>query len=132
MTVSQLTIHEHKKHKKSASYLRKYFINSFSYVIISSILSKKLLGEAIMTYRFGDRKQNMLLPDSIEEYVPIDAPVRAYDAFVDALDFNELAIITSSNQVGNPPYDPRAMLKLMVYGYSYGVHSSRKLERACS
>ena len=83
-----------------------------------------------MAYRCGDRRQNMLLPDSIEEYVPIDAPVRAYDTFVDALDFNELGIIISSNQVGNPSYDPRAMLKLIVYGYSYGIHSSRKLERA--
>jgi transposase len=83
-----------------------------------------------MAYRYGDRRQNILLPPCIEEYVPADAPVRAYDAFIDALDFDELGIIINSGQVGNAQYDPRAMLKLLVYGYSYGIRSSRKLERA--
>ena len=35
------------------------------------------------------------------------------------------------DKVGNSAYDPRAMFKLLVYGYSYGVKSSRKLEREC-
>jgi transposase len=56
-------------------------------------------------------------------------PVRAYDAFVEALDFNALGIEMDPNRVGNPEYDPKAMLKLFVYGYSYGIKSSRKLER---
>jgi hypothetical protein len=34
-------------------------------------------------------------------------------------------------KVGNPQYDPRAMVKLLLYGYSYGIKSSRKLEREC-
>lgn len=82
-----------------------------------------------MAYRYGNRFQMTLLPKSIEEYVAEDDPVRAYDAFVEALDFNELGIEINPNKVGNAPYDPKAMLKLLVYGYSYGVKSSRKLER---
>jgi transposase len=82
-----------------------------------------------MAYRYGDRYQMGLLPASIEDYVPKDSPVRAYDAFVDALDFGKLGIIIDPHQVGNPAYDPKAMLKLLVFGYSYGVRSSRKLER---
>lgn len=82
-----------------------------------------------MAYRHGNRKQMTLLPNCIEEYVQGDAPVRAYDAFVDALDFKELGIDLDSRRVGNSQYDPKAMLKLLVYGYSYGVKSSRKLER---
>jgi len=70
-----------------------------------------------------------LLPQSIEEYVAADHPVRAYNAFVEALDFPALGIELDSHQVGNSEYDPRAMMKLLVYGYSYGVRSSRKLER---
>jgi len=70
-----------------------------------------------------------LLPVSIEQYVAEDAPVRAYDAFVDALDMGELGITINRFQEGNPCYDPKAMLKLLIYGYSYGVRSSRKLER---
>jgi transposase len=40
-----------------------------------------------MAYRYGNRYQMSLLPQSIEEYVSEDDPVRAYDAFVEALDF---------------------------------------------
>jgi transposase len=72
-----------------------------------------------------------LLPQRIEEYIASDDPVRAYDAFVEALDLRELGITLDPHQVGNSEYHPRSMLKLLVYGYSYGIRSSRKLERAC-
>jgi len=84
-----------------------------------------------MAYRYGNRFQMKLMPQSIEEYVSEDNPVRAYDAFVEALDFQELGIDINPNKVGNSEYDPHSMLKLLVYGYSYGVKSSRKLEREC-
>jgi hypothetical protein len=45
-----------------------------------------------MAYRSDNRYQIGLLPHSIEEYVADDDPVRAYDAFVEALDFHELGI----------------------------------------
>lgn len=83
-----------------------------------------------MAYRYGERHQMDLLPPSVESYVSTDDPVRAYDAFVDAMDFNELGIAIKPHQIGCPSYDPKAMLKLLVYGYSYGIRSSRKLERA--
>ena len=82
-----------------------------------------------MAYRYGDRKQKILFPQSIDEYIPQEAPVRAYDVFVDTLDFDELGVELQPHKVGCPQYDPRLMLKLLVYGYSYGVRSSRKLER---
>ena len=82
-----------------------------------------------MAYRYGDRKQRILFPQSIDEYIPNEAPVRAYDAFVDALDFGRLGIKIEPDRVGCPQYNPRIMLKLLVYGYSYGARSSRKLER---
>ena len=82
-----------------------------------------------MAYRYGDRCQLGLFPESIEDYVGKDDPVRAYDAFVEALDFNALGIEIYPCKVGNSEYNPKAMLKLLVYGYSYGIKSSRKLER---
>ncbi len=82
-----------------------------------------------MAYRYGDRKQKTLFPQSIDEYIPLDAPVRAYDVFVDSLDFTELGIEIEPHKVGCPQYAPKIMLKLLLYGYSYGVRSSRKLER---
>ena len=83
-----------------------------------------------MAYRYGDRNQCTMFPKSIEEYVTTDDPVRVYDAFVEALKLGELGIVWEEDNVGNSSYDPRSMLKLLVYGYSYGIRSSRKLERA--
>ena len=82
-----------------------------------------------MAYRYGDRQQRVLFPQSVDEYVPADAPVRAYDVIADSLDFEALGIKIEPHKVGAPPFDPKAMLKLLLYGYSYGVRSSRKLER---
>jgi len=84
-----------------------------------------------MAYRYGNRYQMQLLPKTINEYIASDDPVRAYDAFIEALDFRDLGITLDPNKVGNSEYHPHAMLKLLVYGYSYGTRSSRKLERAC-
>lgn len=83
-----------------------------------------------MAYRYGQRDQIELFPQSIEDYVNQDDPVRAYDAFVESLNFNELGIEIDENKVGNSEYSPKSMLKLLIYGYSYGIRSSRKLERA--
>jgi len=83
-----------------------------------------------MAYRQVIRDQMQLLPACIEEYVGSDDPVRAYDAFVDSLSLEELGIIWDEHKVGNSEYDPKAMIKLLVYGYSYGIRSSRKLEMA--
>ena len=83
-----------------------------------------------MAYRYGNRHQMELLPKSIEEYVKTDDPVRVYDAFVETLNFNELKLHLDPHKVGCPEYYPKAMLKLLLYGYSYGLRSSRKLERA--
>jgi transposase len=82
-----------------------------------------------MAYRYGDRRQKTLFPQSVDEYIPQEAPVRAYDAIIDSLDFAQLGIALDPHKVGCPEYDPKVMLKLLVYGYSYGVRSSRKLER---
>ncbi len=84
-----------------------------------------------MAYRCGNRYQMDLMPPSIEEYVARDNPVRAYDAFVESLDLGELGIEINPDKVGNSEYEPRSMFKLLVYGYSYGVKSSRKMEREC-
>lgn len=83
-----------------------------------------------MAYRYGDRTQAIFFPPSIEDYIAKDDPVRVYSTFVDNLNFEELGITLNQHKVGNSEYDPKAMLKLLVYGTSYGIRSSRKLERA--
>ena len=83
-----------------------------------------------MAYRYGNRDQITCLPDSIENYVTEEDPVRVYDAFVDALDLESLGIKVDDKAVGNSSYNPVTMIKILIYGYSYGWRSSRKLERA--
>ena len=86
-----------------------------------------------MAFNMNNRHQPIMFPAVIEDYVPANAPVRVYDAFVEALDFEKLGIRLEPNPKGSPDeYYPKDMLKLLLYGYSYGgTRSSRKLERAC-
>src|SRR5580704_14128616 len=83
-----------------------------------------------MAYLRGERQQTQLFPASLEEYVGAEDPVRIYDTFVNQLDFKGLGIVLDEQQIGPPEFDPQAMVKLLVYGYAYGMRSSRKLERA--
>lgn len=84
-----------------------------------------------MALRYGERRQQILFPPSIEDSVAQDDPVRVYDAFVEALDWSIVGIDSNPKKAGCPQYDPKTMLKILLYAYSYGgVRSSRKLERA--
>ena len=83
-----------------------------------------------MAYKYGNREQITFLPNSVEQYVSESDPVRAYDAFIDALGASSLGLDINPDKVGNSTYDPVTMLKILIYGYSYGWQSSRKLERA--
>jgi transposase len=79
-----------------------------------------------------DRGQAALLPAAIEDYVASDAPVRVIDAFVDGLNLGELEFGRATPAAtGRPPYDPRDLLKLYIWGYFNEVRSSRRLEREC-
>jgi transposase len=84
------------------------------------------------TYKIGhSRDQASFLPPCLEDYVSRDNPVRAIDAYVDALDLNELGFrdLGSDGGAGQPPYDPADLLRLYLYGYLHQVRSSRRLER---
>ena len=78
------------------------------------------------------RDQDFLLPESVEDYVSEDNPVRFIDGFVDQLDLAECGFIKKrKSKAGRPGYDPSDLLKLYLYGYSNRTRSSRMLERAC-
>lgn len=79
-----------------------------------------------------DRHQVMLLPESIEEMVDEDNPVRVIDAFVDGLNIEKLGFTKNKPaETGRPAYDPRDLLKLYIYGYFNKIRSSRKLMKEC-
>lgn len=83
-----------------------------------------------MSYIDGERNQIALMPSSIEEYISVDDPVRAYNAMIDTI-FLEIShkFNFNANKPGANEYHPKTMLKILVYSYSYGVRSSRKIER---
>ena len=77
-----------------------------------------------------DRSQSTLLPDCIDDWVDDSNPVRAVDAFVDALKLDKLGFDgVVPEATGRPSYHPGAMLKLYIYGYLNRIQSSRRLER---
>ena len=78
-----------------------------------------------------DREQQLLLPESIEDYVTIDNPVRFIDAYVEGLDMSKLGFrYAVTEETGRKPYDPADLLKLYIYGYLNRTRSSRQLEKA--
>ncbi len=78
----------------------------------------------------SNRDQFLLFPQSLDEYISDDNPVRFIDAFVDNLDMMEHGFKHAVLQeTGRPPYHPSVLLKLYVYGYLNRIRSSRRLER---
>ena len=75
------------------------------------------------------RHQLALLPASIDEYVCGEDAVRYVDAVVEEFDLRELESRFST--VGRPAYQPRVLIKVILYGKLRGVRSSRELARAC-
>jgi transposase len=78
------------------------------------------------------REQSSLLPARVEDYVGPDNPVRAIEAYVEALDLAKLGFrhtLIQGNGAGQPAYDPADLLKLYLYGYINRVRSSRRLEQ---
>lgn len=77
-----------------------------------------------------DRSQSFLLPENIDDYVDENNPVRAVEAFVDALDSAQLRFGKAlPAETGRPAYHPSTMLKIYLYGYLNRIQSSRRLER---
>ncbi|MGH9110018.1 MAG: IS1182 family transposase [Acidimicrobiales bacterium] len=84
------------------------------------------------TFRPYDPAQCFLLPPSIDDWLDQDHEARFISEVVDEL--LDLTAIYASYVTfdGAPPYDPAMMLKLLLWGYSCGVTSSREMERRCS
>src|SRR5438445_4899397 len=79
-----------------------------------------------------ERTQGRLFPATLEELIPQDHVCRVIDAFVDRLDMAGLGFERADPaETGRPGYDPRALLKLYLYGYLQQVRSSRRLEAEC-
>ena len=83
------------------------------------------------TFRRYDPDQVLLLAPVVQEWIPEGDLAHFVSDLVEsgALDLSAIYAAYEEER-GYPPYDPRLMVKLLVYGYANGVVSSRKLERA--
>lgn len=83
------------------------------------------------TFRAYDQHQVLLLPPSLDEWLPEDHLARFVSELVEETVDLEPFLASYTEGRGFPPYDPRLMLKLLIYGYVTGVRSSRRIEKAC-
>jgi len=86
-----------------------------------------------MSYVEGEsREQRVLFPEALDDYISGDNMVRFIDAFVDGLEMEDLGFDrTAPKETGRPPYDPKDLLKLYIYGYLNRIRTGRTLEREC-
>jgi len=88
---------------------------------ISNIMGK--------TYRNYEQDQQLLLPPSLRDWLPEGHLAYFISDIVDQLDISAIQNEYEEELRGYPPYHPRMMLKLLIYGYCVGARSSRKIAR---
>lgn len=75
-----------------------------------------------------DREQFMMT--TWDSMVDPESTARLIDAFVNSLNLADYGVREMSSE-GRPPYDPKGLLKLYIYGSDNGIKSSRKLAKSC-
>jgi transposase len=82
-----------------------------------------------MQHKQGENRNQMFI-FSLDSAIAADAFVRVVDAFVNAIDLKSFGFAhVECHEEGCPPYPPSALMKLYLYGYRYGIRTTRKLER---
>jgi transposase len=82
-----------------------------------------------MQHKQGEERSQMLM-FSLESSIASDSFVRVVDVFVDSIDLKSFGFEhVGCHDEGCPPYPPSALMKLYLYGYRYGIRTTRKLER---
>jgi len=83
------------------------------------------------TFRSYDQDQSFLMPPSLRDWLPDDHLALFVSELVDEVLDLSAFFASYSEARGFPPYHPRLMLKVLLYGYTSGVRSSRKIETRC-
>ena len=71
--------------------------------------------------------QQLLLPAALQEWLPDDHVAYFISDVVDQLDMSKVTARYERERRGGPPYHPRMMVKVLLYGYCVGVASSRRI-----
>jgi transposase len=84
------------------------------------------------TYRAYLPEQDLLLPPSLRDWLPEDHLTYFVSDVVEQLDLSAIESIYEEEERGQPPYHPRMMTKILIYGYCVGVFSSRRMQKKLS
>jgi transposase len=71
--------------------------------------------------------QMVLFPQRIDEDIAEDDPVRVVDTIVENLNLEDFKKLYRER--GRSPYNPRMLLKVMIYAYMNNIYSCRKIEK---
>jgi len=83
------------------------------------------------TFRKWEPDQRFLLPPAVHEFVPPGHSAHfVRDLVAEQLDLTAI-LDTYTEERGYPPYHPVMMTALLLYAYTQGVYSSRRIARAC-
>ena len=83
------------------------------------------------TFRPWDFDQVWLLPPSVQDFVPPGHTAHfVRDLVRESLDLSAI-LEQYTEERGFPPYHPAMMTALLLYAYSQGIYSSRRIARGC-
>src|SRR2546430_787288 len=80
-------------------------------------------------YRDYLPEQDLLLPPSLRDWLPENHLAHFVSDVVDQLDLSAIESVYEGEERGQPPYHPRMMTKILLYGYCVGVFSSRQIQK---
>ena len=80
-------------------------------------------------YRAYLPEQDLLLPPSLRDWLPENHLAHFVSDVVDQLDLTAIESVYEKEERGQPPYHPRMMTKILLYGYCVGVFSSRRIQK---
>jgi transposase len=78
-------------------------------------------------FRRYEPDQSFLLPPSLRDWLPEDHPAFFISDAIDAMDLGAFEACYGDEGPGKQAFDPRMMLKVLVYAYATGTFSSRKI-----
>ena len=81
------------------------------------------------TYKTYLPDQDLLLPPSLRDWLPENHLAYCVSDVVDQLDLSAIEAVYKEEDRGQPPYHPRMMTKILLYGYCVGVFSSRRIQK---
>jgi len=82
---------------------------------------------AKVVFKSYSSNDNLLLPPCLGDYLPQNHPSRVVSAIIDRLDISEIEAGYKGG--GTSSYDPRMLLKVIVYAYLNNVYSGRQMEK---